>query len=255
MVLSEPDGWRWLGQFLWPFLRLTGLFLTAPLYSSALIPRSVKLAVITSYATALAFWLPALPAFPADPVAVFLAAGAQIIFGGLLGLAMQIVVAAVASAGELAGLSVGLGFAELQFRDAATATPVLYDIMLWIGLMGYLAAGGPVWLFAGLAHSFQHGISPALLASWQDASALGGSLIGAAVLLAAPVLAVALCINLTVGLAAMFAPQMNLLTIGFPLLILGGLWVFAGASGFMAREIGHLLNLGSVCIGAMASHG
>jgi flagellar biosynthetic protein FliR len=127
--------------------------------------------------------------------------------------------------------------------------------MFWIGLMGYMAAGGPVWLFAALAHSFQHGVSPGLFVSWQDLSALGSALLAAAVLLAAPVLAVSLCINLTVGLAAVFAPQMNLLTIGFPLLILGGLWIFAGSAMFMARDIQHLLNLGADCIAAMASHG
>ncbi len=245
----------WLGQFLWPFLRLSGLFLTAPLYSSALIPRSVKLGIVIAYAAALAFWLPKLPAFPGDPATVFLAAGAQIVFGALLGFAMQIVVLAVASAGELVGLSIGLGFAELQFREATTAVPVLYDIMFWVGAMGYIAIGGPVWLFAALAHSFQHGVSVGLVGSWGDLGVLGAGLLGGAVLLAAPVLAVSLCINLTVGLATVFAPQMNLLTIGFPLLILGGLWIFAGASGFFAHDIRQLLNLGAQCIGAMAAHG
>lgn len=255
MVLSAPDVLGWLGQFLWPFLRLTGLFLTAPLYSSALIPRSVKLALILGYAVALAFWLPAMPEFPGDPVAVFLQAGQQIIFGALLGFAMQIVVAAVASAGEVVGVSIGLGFAQLQFREATTVTPVLYDIMFWVGLMGYMVAGGPVWLFAAMAHSFQAGVSVNLFKSWADVAQLGSGLMGGAVLLAAPVLAVSLCVNVTVGLAAVFAPQMNLLTIGFPLLILAGLSVFAESTVFMAHDIGHLLVLAARCIGAMASHG
>lgn len=255
LVLTAPDVLGWLGQFLWPFLRLTGLFLTAPLYSSAMIPRSVKLALILGYSVALAFWLPHLPEFPGDPVAVFLQAGQQIIFGALLGFAMQIVVVAVASAGELVGLSLGLGFAELQFREATSITPVLYDIMFWVGLMGYMVAGGPVWLFTALAHSFQSGVSVDLFHSWAAMARLGAGLMSGAVLLAAPVLAVSLCVNVTVGLAAVFAPQMNLLTIGFPLLILAGLSIFAESSVFIAHDIRHLLALAAQCVNAMAGYG
>jgi flagellar biosynthesis protein FliR len=31
----------WLGHFLWPFLRITGLFVTSPLFGSSMIPNAV----------------------------------------------------------------------------------------------------------------------------------------------------------------------------------------------------------------------
>ncbi len=176
-----------------------------------------------AFAAALAFWLPNLPPYPGDPAAAILQGLIQISFGAVLGLAMQIIVTAVACAGEIVGLSIGLGFAELQFREAGAATPVLYDLMLWVGLMGYIAAGGPVWLFAAIVHSFQSGVTVSNLSAWNDLSALGGTIIVTAVWLAMPVMAVSLSINITVGLMTVFAPQMNLLTIGFPFSLF--LWV------------------------------
>jgi flagellar biosynthetic protein FliR len=160
----------------------------------------------------------------------------------MLGMVMQITITAVASAGEVAGLAMGLSFAELQFRETPGVTPVLYDIMLWAGLLGFMAVGGPVWMFAAFAHSFDHGIALPPITSLSAFAGMGGTLISSAVCLAMPVLAVSLCVNLTVGLTTVFAPQMNLLTIGFPLLILAGLWVMAGSVFYLGHIIAALMS-------------
>jgi flagellar biosynthetic protein FliR len=216
------------------------------------------------YATALAFWVPNLPPFPGDPAAALFQGVLQISFGAAIGLSAQIVVYAVAGAGEIAGLSIGLGFAELQFREATTATPVLYDIMFWAGMMGFFAAGGPEWLFAALAQSFVPGVgvpgvgAPGIGApgvgapigigaadiSWHALLGLGGIIFSGAVAIAMPVLAVALAINVTVGLLSIFAPQLNVLTIGFPLLILAGLWMLAASTIYFGPDVLALMRAG-----------
>jgi flagellar biosynthetic protein FliR len=113
--------------------------------------------------------------------------------------------------------------------------------MVWIGLVAFMAAGGPVWLFAALAHSFDHGIGLPPLTDWA-AFAHGGTLLfSGAVTLALPVMAVSLCVNLVVGLTTVFAPSMNLLSIGFPLLILAGLWGLAGETPAIAHTAAALM--------------
>lgn len=255
MVLDQAQILSWLGHFLWPFLRITGLFLTAPLYGSNLIPAMVKSVIAATFAAALALWLPNLPPFPGDPFSAIYAGVVQIAYGALLGMAMQIVTAAIASAGEIAGLSMGLSFAELQFRESHGNTPVLYDVMLWAGLLGYMAAGGPLWLFAALAHSFAHGIGVAPLSSWANLAGLGGALFSAAVGLALPVMAVGLCVNLTVGLTTIFAPSMNLLSIGFPLLILAGLWMVTASLPAIGPTAQHLTVTCMDAVAALLPHG
>jgi flagellar biosynthetic protein FliR len=242
MVLNQAQILLWLGHFLWPFLRITGLFLTAPFYGSAFIPGQVKAITAAAFAAALAMWLPGLPPFPADPISAIIDGIIQLSFGAVLGLAMQITLTGVTCAGEIVGLSIGLGFAELQFREASAVTPVLYDFMFWVALMGYIAVGGPVWMFAAIAHSFQSGIGVGNLGSWSALNNLGGTVITSAVWLALPVMAVALSINITVGLTTVFAPQMNLLTIGFPILVLVGLWIFLGSVGFVDHGIHRALS-------------
>ncbi|HUM08812.1 MAG TPA: flagellar biosynthetic protein FliR [Acidocella sp.] len=255
MVLDQADIMLWLGHFLWPFLRITGLFLTAPLYGSSMIPATVKALLAAAFAAALAMWLPNLPPFPGDPFSAVYTGITQIAFGALMGMTMHIVIAAIACAGEIAGLAMGLSFAELQFREAGGPTPVLYDIMLWTGLLGFMAAGGPVWMFAALAHSFAHGVGVAPLSSWGNLAGLGGTLFSAALGLALPVVAVSLCVNLTVGLTTIFAPSMNLLSIGFPLLILTGLWVMAASIPAIGPAVEHLTTTGMDALGALLANG
>ncbi len=255
MVITEQALFSWLGHVLWPFLRLTGLFLTAPLYSSALIPARVKALFVFALAWCLALWMPFLPAFPEDPAAVLLAAITQLAVGGAIGFVAQIIVSAVGSIGEIAGLSMGLSFAALQFRDAEGNTETLYDLMLWLGLIGYIALGGPVWLFGALVHSFQSGTAGLDFGSWAKIAQFGGVLIRSAVMLAMPVMAVSLCLNLTTGLMTVFAPQLNLLTIGFPLLILGGLSTLTASVLFLNDPIQALLNAAAQLIADILPRG
>jgi len=255
MELTESQVLTWLGHFLWPFLRITGLFITAPLFGSNYIPAAVKALTAASLALSLALWLPDLPPFPGDPISAIYQGITQIIYGGVLGLTMQIIVSAVAGAGEIAGLSIGLGFAELQFREATTPTPILYDIMYWAGTIAFIATGGPIMLFAGLAHSFQSGAMITSLDSWSALTTLGSNFMTAAVWLAMPVLAVAMAINITVGLTTIFAPQMNLLTIGFPILILAGLWILASSIPFMGRDFHQLMAMGLHALVAISKNG
>lgn len=255
MVLNQAALMAWLGAVLWPFLRLTGLFLTAPLYSSSLIPARVKAVLVFGFAWCLSFWLPPLPSFPTDPARIMVEAGLQLSVGGAIGLIAQLVVFAVASIGEIAGLSMGLSFAALQFRDAEGNTETLYDLMLWLGLVAYIVFGGPAWLLGAVAHSFSLGLDGLSADSWSRIARFGGVVISSAVMLAMPVMAVSLCVNLTVALMTVFAPQLNLLTVGFPVLILAGLSVLAGSVLFLNAPVQDLLNQAARLIAVVLAHG
>lgn len=245
----------WFGRFLWPFLRVTGLFLTAPFFGSNFIPPIVKSLLVAGLAVSLAMWLPDLPAYPSDPISAILTGFEQIICGAVLGMTMQIVVAVFTSAGEILGQVMGLSFANVEFNATAGVSSVFSDLMFWPGLLGFMAVGGPIWLFTALVHSFAHGVAGFSISSWGDLASLGGTLFSSAVELALPVMAVTLCINLTVGLTTVFAPSMNLLSIGFPLLILSGLWVLAVEIPMFNVVIHQLMQACEMALSAILSHG
>lgn len=255
MVLDEHTLMLWFGRFLWPFLRVTGLFLTAPVYGASFIPNMVKAFLVAAFSLSLAMWLPDLPPYPSDPISAILTGFEQIAFGAALGMTMQIILASFSSAGEIIGQIMGLSFADLQFKATSGASSVFSDLMFWPGLLGYMAVGGPIWLFAAVAHSFAHGTTLLPVSNWGDLALLGGTLLRAAIELALPVMAVTLCVNLTVGLTTVFAPSMNLLSIGFPLLILAGLWVLAAEVPMFGVVVAHLMQACQTTLGNLLYNG
>jgi flagellar biosynthetic protein FliR len=246
MVVSESGILLILSHFLWPLVRISGFFLVAPLYGSEMIPRPAKALLAMSMAGFVAWGHAGLPPLPGDVVALTIMLAEQFFYGVLLGLALQIVVSAIACAGEICGLVMGLSFAQLQFRDSAGQTTVLYDLMLWIGLMGFMAAGGPVWLMAAFFHSFDHGIAlpdPAALGSM---AAFGQTIFAEAVELALPVIVAGMTINLAVGIVSVFSPSLNLMSIGFPLMIYVCMAVFAASIPFFGDVIHSSIEKGMI---------
>jgi flagellar biosynthetic protein FliR len=252
MELTQAQALAYLGHFLWPFLRVTGLMLTAPIIGSTMVPSTVKATLAAGYGFALAGWLHNLPPYPADPLIAIYIGLVEIAYGAMMGMVMQIVITSVACAGEIAGLSMSLSFAQLQFQEAGGSTPVLYDIMLWAGIIGFMVAGGPEWTFVALARSFQNGIGISGFNSVTQLAGMGEVLFQAAVGLALPVMAVTLCINLTIGITTVFAPTMNLLSIGFPMLILAGLWVISDSVLYSGHTFHWLMKIGTGIVAGMA---
>jgi flagellar biosynthetic protein FliR len=260
MVITETAINGWMSQAFWPFLRLTGVFLTSPFFGNTMIPPAVRVGLCAIITAGLAAWLPPLPPMPSTMGGIFLLGGVQILCGAVLGLLSQMVVAAVAGAGEMAGFALGTSFATLTLITTDSSPPVLYDIFYWAGLLVYIAVGGPIWLMSGVAQSFT-ALPSGVLPGWglHQVFAFAGQMLEISVILALPALAASLALNAAVGLANTLAPQLNIFSIGFPLLLLGGLWIVSMTLTDITPALRHLMlsaaSLTSELIHQSRSHG
>src|SRR4051812_32296345 len=118
ITLSSAELNTWIAGFLWPLTRILGLIASAPLFGNLAIPVRVKVGLGIMLALVIAPTVPAMPA--ADPMsfAGLLILTQQLLIGLAMGFAMRIVFAAVEMAGEVAGLTMGFGFAT--FFDPQT---------------------------------------------------------------------------------------------------------------------------------------
>jgi flagellar biosynthetic protein FliR len=256
MVITQAQIMAWLGQFVWPFMRVSGLVLTAPLIGSRYIPTRVRLLVALALALILAAALPDLAPLPNDPWQVMFEAGKNVIYGAALGFVMWLAVSAITVSGELMGLSMGLGFARLSAPATGTSMPVISEIMLWAGLMAYLAAHGPQWLIAALYRSFETDPTGQFVGgSWHAIALAGQNIFTAGLWLALPVVIAGLAVNAILGAVTALAPALNIFSIGFPLLYLVGMWLLMASSGAIqnvfsdvygqsVRLIGHIVTGG-----------
>lgn len=209
-----------LVTFLLVLARLGGLLGAAPLFGHIFVPRRVRALLALLFAASLA---PGLPQAP-EVEGVFGLAGlvaAEAAFGVLLGLMAQFIFAGVQLAGQLAGIQMGLGLANLV--DPETSGHQITAVAEWehvLALLTFLALDGHHLLVRGVVESFRvtppgrlgltvTGAIPGLLA-------LAGEMFVIAVRVAAPVLVALLLANAAMGVLARTIPQLNVFVVGFP---------------------------------------
>ncbi|MDE3079035.1 MAG: flagellar biosynthetic protein FliR [Paracoccaceae bacterium] len=246
LLIPEPALMAWLSAGFWPFLRMTGVFLTAPILGARSIPVLHRVLMSALFAACLGAWGGPWAPIP-DGVAAILSAGIlQIAFGAGIGLIGRVVVATIGAAGEIAGAAIGSNFARTSGLDLTNEPPVLYNILNMTGMLVYLGAGGMFWTLLAVARSFRTCPSgvPTQIGLHALASFIG-VVLGSGTILALPALAAALALNVSIGLANALSPNLNIFSVGFPVLFLGGIWVIGSSIFFIEPAVASLMMEGA----------
>ena len=119
LSLTTGEMNAWIAGLLWPLTRILGLVASAPLFGNAGVPMSVKVALGVLLASVIAPTVPEIPAVDPGSWAGILILVKELLIGVAMGFAMRIVFAAVEYAGEVASMTMGLGFAV--FFDPSTS--------------------------------------------------------------------------------------------------------------------------------------
>jgi flagellar biosynthesis protein FliR len=210
--------------------RLGGLVLIAPIFSSRVVPMSLKAGLIVLL-TALM-----------HPVAMASAAGGvrinpstaltETLIGFAIGLGVALIVGAAEAMGDLLAVQIGLSGAAALDPLTSHSVPVLgtfaslFAVTLLLSLDAHLVMLGAIGdslelLPVGVPLELSAGI--ATMVTW------GSTLFAVAVRLAAPVIATVLLANVALAVLGRAAPQLNVLAVAFPIQIGLGLLVFAAS--------------------------
>lgn len=215
----------WIAFYAFPLARILGLVATAPLWSTAGIPRRTRLILGLGITVAIAPVLPPMPDVQPASLAGLWILGQQVLIGISMGFAARIVFAAIDMAGTYIGFQMGLGFATFYDPMEGAQTAVLAEFIGLIALLLFMAFDGHLLYISTLAQSF-HAIpvGPEALSpnSWRNLAELGGKIFSAGLLLALPVLVALMITNVALGVLTKAAPQLNLFALGFPLTLMGG---------------------------------
>lgn len=243
ITLSSAELNTWIASILWPLTRILGLVAVAPLFGNVSVPVRVKVGLGILLATVMAPSVPTLPA--ADPMsyAGLLIVIQQLIIGLGIGFAMRIVFAGVEMAGEITGMTMGLGFATFYDPQTRGQSSAISQFLSLLTIMVYLASNLHLVLLSALADSFISLPITANPAEGQLAHTLagwGGRIFSAGVQLSLPIVAALLITNLALGILTRAAPQLNLFGIGFPITIGVGFIMLAVTLPYLAAPIGGL---------------
>jgi flagellar biosynthetic protein FliR len=236
----------WIAGLLWPLSRILGLIAAAPLFGNTSVPVSVKVSLGVLVATIIAPTVQGMPA--ADPTswAGLLIVAQEMIVGLAMGFSMRLVFAAVEFAGEIASLTMGLGFATFFDPTTSSRSSAISQFLALVATMAFLAVNAHLALLSALAESFVSlpvggGLSsgaPLELVRW------GGKVFSAGLQISLPIMAALLITNVALGILTRAAPQLNLFGIGFPITLGVGFLTISLALPYLGTPIVNLFNQG-----------
>jgi len=226
--------------------RIGGLMLTAPGWSGTTLPASIRSALTLVLALVLLPLAPARP-LPAEVLDLPLPMAAEIAIGLVIGLAASVLVQAVGLAGEVVSMQMGLNIAPSLSPVPEMQVVGLGQVMSLLAILIYLIMGGHLMLIRALAHSLQTlppGGGVVFTAGGPTAAALAGQLFSCAASAAAPVMVALLLTNIAMAVMSRAVPQINAMTVSFPITISVGLLMFAvslpNVSAVVARWVQEL---------------
>lgn len=220
-------------------IRVGGLLLVAPAWSAKSFPMKLRTAVLVVFATLL---IPSAAA-TADLTALritpltFLS---ETIIGFVLGFAAAIIVAGAEFAGELMTNSIGLSGMAILDPVNNTQGAILGTFMQMLALTLLLTGGGHLIMLQAVAQSFVSmplGAPLDLANGMLSVTKAGTTIFSSGVQFAAPVIAAILVANIALAILGRAAPQLQVMSLAFPLQIGIGLLTFAGSIGLVVHAL------------------
>jgi len=230
----------WIALFLWPFARIAAFIASAPLFGHASVPARVKIGIAALLTVAVSSALPTPP-----PAAILSWSGLgilieQFLIGVAMGLALHILFAAVQAAGEFIGLQMGLAFATFFSSDTGTNTAILSRLLYMLALLMFLAFNGHLMTIEVLAASFVTlpiGVGGLQASAFELLVRFAGTLFVSGLLLALPLVAALLIINLAMGILNRAAPQITVFSVSLPVSLTAGIFLMT----LLMNDLGRFL--------------
>lgn len=237
---------HWVIMLLWPLTRVLGVVAIAPILSHSAIPNQIKLGFGLVITLIIIPTLPSIPDFDVFSFQGLLALVQQMIIGLAIGFSMRIVFSAVEIAGQLIGMTMGLGFASFYDPQSQGQSTAISQFLLLVASLVFLSLDGHLLIISAIAESFMTmpigsqatGVDAMKLVSW------GGQIFSSGLLLALPAVAALLITNMALGILTKTAPQLNLFGIGFPVTLTVGILIIVLTLPGMLKPLENMIEQG-----------
>ncbi len=229
--------------FTFVLARVSGLVMSAPIFSGSYIPRQVRvfLAVGISLILLPTQWDAAIDAPRNLPDFAILMAG-ELLVGLVLGLGIAILASGLQLAGQIIAQMSGMALADVLNPGSDNELPIFSSMLYMVGLAVFVVIGGHRALIDALMHTFAtipigHGGATGTLG--ETVSALMAESFALGLRAAAPAMVALLLATLVLGLIGRTLPQLNILVLGFginAMVTMAALFVSIGAVAWLFQE-------------------
>jgi len=239
-------------------VRVSGMVVFAPFFSSSALPMRTKAVLVLAIAFLLAPLVASLP--NAHTEIGFAPLLGELAVGLVYGLSLARLNEMLLFSGQIAGVQFSFSLVNLLDPSTHIETPLLGDLFQLMGTLVIIAAGLDRILLASLVRSFR----AVPLGSYALVPVTGLAIVRAAsgiflagVELAAPVLAATMLVEIAVSLVGRLSPQLPVMSLTVPIKTLTGFAILAGSLAlwprFIEARFAGLLDMADRLLGAPAA--
>lgn len=236
--------------FLLVAARVLALVETAPLISGESVPQVAKVGLAGLAAAAVFPMVKASGyAIPADGAAYALLLVGEAMIGVIMGFFLTTIFSAFGMAGQFYSLQIGFGASETYDPLSEVEIPVMGQFLNLIAMFVFVATEGFQKLFLlGVQGSFKAMRAMDLVTRRNDIIQFlvrsVGDLFVQSLVLSLPILGTLFIITVALGLLSKAAPQMNLLTEGFPISLIVTFTIMVAALPLMMEAFSRIIGAG-----------
>ncbi|MGR5347558.1 flagellar biosynthetic protein FliR [Vibrio mediterranei] len=231
-----------MGALWWPFIRVCGFFLAAPIFGDRTVSVRYRIILALVFSTLLV----PLQTTPTvvDPfkIETVFRTLTELFIGFCLGFTFNILFTIFSQAGQIVSMQMGLAMAVMNDPKNGSSVAIIARFFLISCTLIFLSIDGHVLMLSILKESTTIWPVGTVLTNIELGRFLHlfSWLFSQSVLLALPSVAIMLSSNITFGLLSKMAPSLNIFALGFPFTITMGLFALFCSS----------INLGDVLINA-----
>jgi flagellar biosynthetic protein FliR len=230
--------------YLLTFVRIGFMLALVPIFSQTQIPLQLKFAITLILTLVIAHVVPALPA-ELSLGELVIAILSQMAVGLVYGFVAFLLFTGIQFAGSIIDIQIGFAAVNIINPQTSQSVTIVGEFELALATLLYLAIDGHHQLIAGMAGSFNLVPLPYANVPFFLEGQIGGFFAQSLFMvfqIAAPVTISLFLVNITLGLLARVAPQMNVFVVGLPLQIGIGLVMMIVAIPLMGAVFPALLD-------------
>jgi len=237
--------------FILVLTRLSGMFSSAPFFSTFNMPRQIKVLFACSVAFIIYPMVAAKGGFvvPTSMPQLFVLLCFEFAIGFLIGFVANIVFYGVRIAGSLLSIQMSLSMSEILDPATGESSPIVSNIYIYLATMVFFAINAHNWLFESVYYSFS-AMPMGSFAVFEgpvvaNVIMLSAQMFKIAFGIAMPIVAIMLTCDILLGMMAKMMPQMNIFMVSIPIKVGVGITLIlvflAATAGYMQDVMGEFI--------------
>lgn len=226
LVITDDQIFLFIGQYLWPMIRLGAFFLAVPVIGARTVPVRIRLVLMVLTTFIVVPVIPPPPAIPLLSMQAVITIFQEILIGLALGFCMQIVMHLYVLAGQFIAMKMGLGFAAMNDPASGVSVAILSQFYTLLTTLLFLSVNGHLVMLDIFINTFINipvGTGGLGVDSFLMLANMGSWMFAGALVISLPLFTALMIVNMSFGVMGRSAPQMNVFTVGFPATLIFGL--------------------------------